>query len=378
MYRPQFVFPVSTDCIDQKSLYSFDQTNVPLLSSGLIPTDFPGNMRIPLPLDQDADVFIRAIQISPRPLKIGLLDPYNNSLLDAGQGPGFDLDGLPQTIYPYIWGQTNGAGIVVLEGDNWGVYCRAGSSLSLYLQNTGVVAGEQSRDYSPCDQTLSAGGVPMTSTGLQERHQDYVLGPNQDGRLANVAAGAFLEAVQLQLDSDAPFVMRSRCTYCQYNTANSQTQGNLQLLKTRLAGPLRDYRSLEYVAESAQMAYFGLFGNPKPIYPAINYPANGLITIDVYNAGALAIQDLTFVFRGVKTFPLGSIPGYTYPASFAAKPYSYQIDLPGMAVISDTGNQVFKVRTDGDFVIRAGQASDILIRGDPCTQKHLHSTHGFQ
>ena len=45
---------------------------------------------------------------------------------------------------------------------------------------------------------------------FQERHHDYVMGPNQDSRLANVAAGAVLEDIELKLDSDAPFLLRGR------------------------------------------------------------------------------------------------------------------------------------------------------------------------
>ena len=44
-------------------------------------------------------------------------------------------------------------------------------------------------------------------TNLIERHQDYVLGPNQDKRLASVAAGQALE-LSLYLDTDAPFALR--------------------------------------------------------------------------------------------------------------------------------------------------------------------------
>jgi len=50
----------------------------------------------------------------------------------------------------------------------------------------------------------------LVSEALQQRHYDYVLGPNQDVRLASVAAGAVLEEVLLEMDSDAPFVLTGR------------------------------------------------------------------------------------------------------------------------------------------------------------------------
>lgn len=136
MYRPQFVFPVSIEpCVDLRCQYSFDRTNVPALASGSVPASWPSNWKIPLVLDQDADLFIRGIVIAPTALRIGLVDPYNNPLIDPGQGPGFDGLGLPPTMVSYVWGQTMGAGLIAEDGDNWGIYCPAGAALGLYIGN---------------------------------------------------------------------------------------------------------------------------------------------------------------------------------------------------------------------------------------------------
>lgn len=195
--------------------------------------------------------------------------------------------------------------------------------------------------------------------GIQSRHHDYVLGPNQDQRLASVAPGQIIKDVEFQLDSDAPFVLRSRAVYCQYNDTNGATQADLQLLKTRFTGPLKDYRHSDFLSESIQSAYFGQFGNPKPIYPGINYPASGLITVDLYNAGSTTITDLTFLWRGVKLFPRGTVPGYSYPNKFASAPFNYQVNIAKLPVVGSLLNQTFTVRQDADFVLRAGQGSDI-------------------
>lgn len=195
--------------------------------------------------------------------------------------------------------------------------------------------------------------------GLQQRHHDYVLGPNQDARLASVASGQVIKDVELTLDNDAPFVLRSRAVYCQYNTANFETQSDLVGIKTRFSGPLKNYRSSDFVSESIQSAYFGQFGNPKPISPGINYPASAVLSLDLYNSGPTTITNLTFLFRGVKLFPLGSVPGYTYPARFSSAPFNYQINLTAVPTTARLENQIFTVRQDADFVIRAGQASDV-------------------
>ncbi len=142
--------------------------------------------------------------------------------------------------------------------------------------------------------------MPVRPT-FQERHHDYVLGPNQDARLANVAAGAVIEKVTLTLDTDAPFVLRSRALRQKYTAA--LRQNGLQFVATRWTGPNRDYRQQDFVLESLQMANFGQCGNPGPVCPSITYPAAGNILIDVYNTGSAAITNLTFYFRGVKLFP---------------------------------------------------------------------------
>ena len=88
--------------------------------------------------------------------------------------------------------------------------------------------------------------IPLPA--LQERMHTYVLGPTQDSRLASVAAGAYISGVELQLDSDAPFVLRSRAVRQAYDS--SLTQNNLQFLKTRWTGPVQgDFRQQDYILE---------------------------------------------------------------------------------------------------------------------------------
>lgn len=193
-----------------------------------------------------------------------------------------------------------------------------------------------------------------------QRHHDYVLGPNQDTRLGSVAAGAVIRNLELVLDPDAPFQLRSRALYCQYNTANGSTQSDLAGLKTRWSGPTKDYRHQGYVAETIQTAYFGQFGNPKPLARPIDYPAQGVILVDVYNAGATAITNLTFVWRGVKLFAPGSLPQANYPARFAAMPFpGYNVLISQLAVTETRYGQIFTVRQDADFVVQGGQFSAI-------------------
>lgn len=200
--------------------------------------------------------------------------------------------------------------------------------------------------------------------GLIQRHQDYVLGPNQDSRLASVAAGAVIEGITLQLDPDAPFVLRSRAMRVQYDA--SRLQAGLGNLRLRFAGPNRDFRSQNYVRQALLAPYFGQLGNPIPEFPQIVYPRSGVITADVYNDGAAALTNLTLYFRGMKLFAPGAVRSYEYPPTCAMLPYTYPIGtfsstdgltlIRSVAVTQGTFRQTFRCKQDADFVVRGGQA----------------------
>jgi len=186
----------------------------------------------------------------------------------------------------------------------------------------------------------------------QQRFQVYVIGANQDPRLASVAAGATLEEIKLTTDSDAPFVMTGRAVRTSYTS--SLNQANLAGLKSRWAGPKKDYRS-ESLRESLQMVYYGQFGNPKPIAPGVTYPASSTLLVDCQNFGASAITNLTYYFFGYKLYPWGSVVGYTYPKRFASQTFAYPVPVTGLGVSEYRPGQIFTVKNDADFVIRAGQ-----------------------
>jgi len=198
----------------------------------------------------------------------------------------------------------------------------------------------------------------MTPNGLVERHFDYVLGPNQDARLANVPAGATLRNVELQMQSDAPFLLRGRAVRQAYaSTEGGFGQNGLQFLKTRWTGPVRDYRQQDYVPESLQMENFGQMGDPKPINPQVPYPANSTLVVDLVNTGANPITNLTFFWRGVKLFQPGAVQLYTYPPKMKGEWFNYQIPVTALAAPELRTDQIFTVQPDADFVLRGGLAT---------------------
>jgi hypothetical protein len=187
---------------------------------------------------------------------------------------------------------------------------------------------------------------------LQRRHYDYVLGPNQDVRLASVASGAVIQEILLTMDDDAPFVLTSRAVRYAYSTLD---QSNLAGLKTRWTGPKRDYRQTDFVLESLQMAYYGQNGCFKPIAPSILYPTRSVLMVDLINTGPTAITNLNFFFRGYKLYPAGTVPAATYPSRMQSETFAYPVYVSSLGIAETRLDQIFTVKQDADFVLRGGQ-----------------------
>jgi hypothetical protein len=197
-----------------------------------------------------------------------------------------------------------------------------------------------------------------------QRHHDYVLGPNQDARLASVASGATIQ-LALTLDSDAPFLLRSRAMRVQ-NTAGVQL--GLNQLLMRWSRPERVYTSQDLIRQSLCAPYFGQLGNPIPVCPEVFYPRQATINVDIINDGPLTLTNLTFYFRGVKLFAPGAVKSYFYPPTFGGLPFVYpqtqlinNVSVPKIYQIPITTGPIrytFRCHTDADFVIRGGQAGD--------------------
>ena len=203
---------------------------------------------------------------------------------------------------------------------------------------------------------------------LQQRFQVYVLGPNQDARLTSVAAGQIISELKLNTDSDAPFVCTGRAVRQTYSTdAGTLRQANIAGLKTRWAGPSKDYRC-EMLLESLAMAYYGQFGNPKPIAPPVTYPAASTLLVDCQNTGLTAIPNLTYYFFGYKLYPWSSVVGYTYPQKprvSETQTFAYPVPVVQLGVSEYRPGQVFSVKDDADFVIRAGQGPTFFNTAGP-------------
>ncbi len=191
---------------------------------------------------------------------------------------------------------------------------------------------------------------------FQERFHIYVLGPNQDSRLASVAAGATVKGLDLVLDPDAPFQLRGRAVRQKFTTA--LTQNGLQYIKAAWTGQLGpdDFRQQRGVNVACEMPNFGQDGCPRSVWPQPTYGPNQIIRVDVQNVGTAAVTNLTFFWFGVKLFPWGSVRDYTYPKAFASIAYNYQVPVKTLGVSETRLNNIFTV-DQHDFVVRAGQAT---------------------
>ena len=210
-------------------------------------------------------------------------------------------------------------------------------------------------------------------TGLIERHQDYVLGPNQDSRLASVAAGQTIEGIKLKLDSDAPFALRSRAVRVFSDTLGPRAVP-LNHLLLRWAGPDRNYQSQDFIRQTLLGPYLGQFGNPLPVFPQVVYPKGSEITVDLRNDSiGDTLTNLTLYFRGVKLFAPGAVKSYEYPANIGLLPFAYPIgqysDTDGLTLVRSVAvtqgplRQTFKVKGDADYVIRGGQCDLAFAAG---------------
>jgi hypothetical protein len=193
---------------------------------------------------------------------------------------------------------------------------------------------------------------------FQERFQVYVMGPNQDARLALIAPGATVEKIEVKIDLDAPFVLRRR--------ALGPDQAGLYGLKTKWTGATGAYRQTVPVLETLQQPYFGLIGSPKPVSPDITYPPAGTISLDLENTSASPITNLIFYWIGVSLYPWGYLPAPTYPAEFRGETFAQPFIAQAMGAPEIRLNQIFTAKSDGDLVLRAGQAGSLGTMGNFC------------
>ncbi len=204
------------------------------------------------------------------------------------------------------------------------------------------------------------------SHSMQERHWDYVLGPPRldldadwsgQSVLASVASGQEIIGIPLNLDLDAPFLLRSlavRCAYPVDNVGCTKTQP-LDSLYMRFTGPVGDYFQQDFVPLNLFLSFFGQLGNPRAVFREVQYPAAGAIKVDLLNNGTTTLKNVSIYFRGVKLFPWGRRQAYTYPERMKTNPFNYPLTVSSLGVKQVIRNIQFQNVQDADFVVRSSQ-----------------------
>ena len=174
---------------------------------------------------------------------------------------------------------------------------------------------------------------------MVERHQDYQL------TIPTVPAGGLTD-VPLQLDTDAPFLLR---------LVKSR---NLGLSGFRFQNPSKAWQSSELRTDLIQVLGQGVFpSRGRPVYPQMVYPIGSQIVCDIGNNTGESLTNVKLLFRGSKLFQDGAISAPTYPPRLSPLTYTYQTLVSQLGVSGASGTRLdnqLKVKSDADFVLRCG------------------------
>lgn len=182
-----------------------------------------------------------------------------------------------------------------------------------------------------------------------ERHFDYVYD------LASLPAGTSLLNGQanLQMDSEAPFIMRGRAIYSEGGDSH---QVNTLAVQTRFQNAQSQYTSNDVWPASIDMMFAGYNGIFAPVRPGILYPAGGQIQGDVVNPSTNAsLTAFKLIYRGVKLYQPGTVIARQLPdrrVEVRTRSYSQTVVIGATQTIARIP---FNVGTDSDFILRAIQ-----------------------
>lgn len=197
-----------------------------------------------------------------------------------------------------------------------------------------------------------------------ERHQDYVFdignsfantAYQQQVQIGTLVAGRQYPGLPLQIDLDAPFIMRGIAARMQWDLETgqndlSQLYFRLKRANTRYTCPQDQWLPFEQFAR-----VFGQGGNQGIMWPHEGYPQGGVIEVDLWNNGDEDLAGVQLVFRGVKRFP------YPKPSLYPQKisrilNWTRSVKIAGVGVSGPTAMiERFPLAPpvkDGDFVLR--------------------------
>ena len=167
--------------------------------------------------------------------------------------------------------------------------------------------------------------------------------------LGTVATGQGnrLTDVPLQLDMDAPFILRGR-SFAVLKTNTVTFASAVQNVSSRFRGPNYDYRSTDLVPSSFDPSPLATEGPyAYPVYPELIYPPGSSLNTDFQNNGG-ASAHFYILYHGVKLFGPGE-QTYTYPGSCSMMDFSYVKAVDALGVSEERKNNLKFIRQDADF-----------------------------
>lgn len=196
---------------------------------------------------------------------------------------------------------------------------------------------------------------------------DYVLdvgGPataangNQAGIIGTLAANTKYPGLLVQLQPDAPFILRGMAARMTWSLENGQNSLSQLYFRLKTAGTTYSTNLVagdnSWVPFSLFARAFGQGGNQGVWWPHQEYPANGTIEIDLWNNGAATLPGVQIVFRGVKRFTRPVSP--TYPAKITRTlNWSRAVKIYGVGISGSTAlvrQYLYPAISDADFVFR--------------------------
>ncbi len=192
---------------------------------------------------------------------------------------------------------------------------------------------------------------------LIPRHQDYVI------NVGDVAAGVTVFDVLKELDTDAPFCLRSIGGW-------RSGRNNLQRGKFRYTDEFNNWTT-----GPTELIGIGQFGSlpentgqqalPQPVYPQRVYQPGSNVWVDFTNTSAVDWTDVKILFRGAKLYHEGAVYSANYPRHYRSLPFEQAMAVACTQNTQLLLNEQIELKGGYDFVIQSITAQELETSAAP-------------
>lgn len=188
-----------------------------------------------------------------------------------------------------------------------------------------------------------------------ERHQDYVVD------VGAIAAGDTAKDILQELDTDAPFCLRSIGAW-------RADRNDLTHAKVRYTDELNIWGSAIPLGTGlfgSMPSRTGLNSLPMPVYPQKVYQPGANVWCDIVNSSANEWTGVKLLLRGVKLFEAGAIYSPAYPDHYRSLPFAEQLLVSIPANTQTLRNETLALKGEYDFVIQSLAAVELATSAQP-------------